>query len=291
MTCDGDNACTSGICLPTSATQGDLGGACYANQTCNTGLTCVSGVCLSLGNAGGASGAGGSGVSGSSPGGSSQGGNSQGGNSQGGSSQGGSSQGGTISAGGSAGSAGAPSTLIYATDGFVAPGTNSVGVTGPWFTYKDTYSTISPTDFSTSGSQICVQGTVSHSDVYGPTIGLNLNQTAAASSTPGAYIPSAHGVTGFSFDISYPTSLPSELQIGYHTLGDAAEYCVVRAPLATGNTVYFSSAYQDCYSASPGPAASTSGSYQSIQFQLPVNYYADGQSFNFCITNLRAILG
>ncbi len=297
-TCDANLTCLEGYCIPadlgsggsTGLAQGSLDGACYPNNTCNANLTCLAGFCLP------SSGAGGAGVS---VGGAPQGGsNAQGGSTaQAGAPHGGSTaQGGAAQSGGGAAQGGSgglgitPTTAIISSGGWIAPGSNTVGVVGSWFLYGDTYSTItaSPTggaDFSGVGSQICVSGTVSQLDTYGPTIGFNLDQP---DTTVEGYVPASYGVIGFSFGLS-GTELPSALQVGYHTLGDTAEYCsTIFNPSTAGNTVDISTSQLDCWQTG-GAFALTSTSYQSLQFQLPVNYFENGQAFDFCITNVRAI--
>lgn len=310
-TCDANLACVAGVCLPTGlgsggstslAAQGALDGACYPNNTCNAGLTCLDSFCLpngvGVGGSGGGSAQGGAAQGGSTAqGGAAQGGSTaQGGAAHGGSTaQGGAAQGGAAQGGAAQGGSGGlgitPTTTIISSGGWIAPGSNTVGVVGSWFLYGDTYSTISayPTggvDFTGVGSQICVSGTVSQSDTYGPTIGFNLNQP---DTTVEGYVPATYNVVGFSFGLS-GTELPSALQVGYHTFGTTSEeYCTtIFDPVTAGNTVDISTSRLDCWVAG-GAAASTSTSYQSLQFQLPVNYFADGQAFNFCITNVRAI--
>ena len=320
-TCDAANACNaglhcySGVCIPeqigsggtSSVEQGSLGGECYPNDTCNSGLLCLAGYCLPD------SGSGGDGTSGS---GGSTGGGAQGGSSgdggtggstggTGGSTGGtGGSTGGTSgstggtsgstggtggSTGGTGGSSGASPTLILAEDGWVTSGSNSVGIVGPWYVFYDTYSTISAlpngTDFTGAGEQICVEGTVSQSDDYGPTVGLNLNQPDMTGD-PLGYVPADHGVTGFSFDIA-GSPMPSSVQVTFAGT-DMSAYCRFLTPPGTSNSVKISQASLDCWNGS-GTSASTSAAYQAIQFQLPVNYFADGQEFHYCISNLKAL--
>jgi hypothetical protein len=307
-----------------SADQGTLAGQCYPNDTCNSGLVCLAGYCLPDTGSGGAS-SGGSGGdaspgSGGSTGGSAQGGSSGDGGTGGSTGGSGGSTGGTGgstggaggstggaggststggtggstggtggSTGGTGGSSGASSTLILAEDGWVADGSNSVGIVGPWYIFYDRYSTIfalpNGPDFTGAGEQICVEGTVSQSDEYGPTVALNLNQPDAAGD-PLGYVPADHGVTGFSFDIS-GSPMPSSVQVTFSGT-DMSSYCRFFTPPSTSNSVKVSQAILDCWNGS-GTSGSTSTAYEAIQFQLPVNYFADGQEFHYCISNLRAL--
>jgi hypothetical protein len=318
---------TSGAGGTTSAEQGALAGPCYPNDTCNSGLTCFSGYCLPSDFGSGGSSTGGTGGDNSSGSGGTTGGSAQGGSSghggtggttggsggtggstggTGGSSGGtGGSSGGTGgSTGGTGGSSGGTgggsgtggggtggtaSTLIVAQDGWVADGSNSVGIVGAWYTFYDKYSTIAALpgglDFTGAGDQICVSGTISHSDDYGPTVALNLNQPDPAGDGLG-YTPATHGVTGFSFDID-GSPMPSSIQVTFST-PDMTNYCRFFTPPSTSNSISISQAQLDCWNGS-GTPGNTSTSYQAIQFQLPVNYFADGQSYHYCITNLRAL--
>jgi hypothetical protein len=307
----------------TSVEQGALAGPCYPNNTCNAGLDCFSGYCLPPLGTGGTSAEGSGGdtsSSGGSTGGSPEGGSaghggssSSSGGTTGGSSSssggtgpssGGSSSatgGSSSSAGGTGGSSsgtgggsgtggsgGTPSTLIVTQDGFVAPGSNSVGIAGPWFTFKDTVSTISPlpngVDFTGAGDQICVEGTISHSDDYGPTLGLNFNQPDT-SLDPATYVASDHGVTGFSFTLE--GTLPGTMQITFGSVDQTVNYCKFVTP-GSSNSITISSAQLSCWQTG-GANATSSMPFTSIQFQLPVNYAADGQTYQYCISNLRAL--
>jgi hypothetical protein len=308
--CDGSQPCNSGLrcysgfCIPedmgsggTGATEGTLAGPCYPNETCNAGLVCTSGYCLPDSGSGGSGAGGGGGSPGT--GGVSAGGGPQGGvggsdasGGAGGSTGGtGGSSGGAGGAGGSSGtggSGGTPTTLIVTNDGWVAEGSNSAGVVGPWYVFFDTYSTILPlpggSDFVGAGPAVCVQGTTSQSDVYGPTVALNLNQPDGEGE-PLGYVPLDHGVTGFSFGISGSLP-PSYLQVTFAGLDDA-QFCRTFVASST-NTVRLSDTSLDCWNPT-GAQGSTSTSFKTLQFQLPVNYHADGQSFDFCLTNLTAL--
>jgi hypothetical protein len=196
--------------------------------------------------------------------------------------------GGSSGTGGSGGMGGTPTTAIVSYDGWVAEGSNTVGIVGPWYTFYDLYSSIYPlpglTDFTGAGETICVQGTTSQSDEYGPTVALNFNQPEDEAD-PLPYIPADHGVIGFSFGFS-GSPLPGSVQITFSSV-DGSSYCRV-ITAASSQTLLFSDTILSCWSGS-GTAASTTTAYESIQFQLPVNYYADGQAFNYCINNLTAI--
>jgi len=197
--------------------------------------------------------------------------------------------GGTGGAGtGGGGTGGTPTTAIVAYDGWVAPGSNTVGIVGPWYFFYDTYSSIFPlpggVDFTGAGNEICVQGTTSQSDEYGPTVALSFNQPEGEAEGLG-YIPADHGVTGFSFGFT-GTPLPGSVQITYAAL-DGSQFCRV-ITASSSQTLLIADTIQDCWNGT-GTAASTSTAYQAIQFQLPVNYYSEGQAFNYCITNLTAI--
>jgi hypothetical protein len=178
--------------------------------------------------------------------------------------------GGSSGTGGSGGMGGTPTTAIVSYDGWVAEGSNTVGIVGPWYTFYDFYSSIYPlpglTDFTGAGETICVQGTTSQSDEYGPTVALNFNQPEDEAD-PLPYIPADHGVIGFSFGFS-GSPLPGSVQITFSSV-DGSSYCRV-ITAASSQTLLFSDTILSCWSGS-GTAASTTTAYESIQFQLPVN--------------------
>jgi len=295
-TCNSGLFCNAGICVPdtvgaggSGATQGTLAGPCYPNDTCNAGLTCLSGYCVAEIGSGGSGGGSGFGNGGASTGGGSQGGaGGTGGSDVGGS---GGSTGGTGGPGGAGtgggGSGGTPSTQIVAADGWVADGSNTVGVVGPWYVFVDQYSTIealpSGPDFTGAGAEICVSGIIRQSDEYGPTVALNLNQPDPEGE-PLGYVPDDHSVAGFSYALS-GSALPSVLQITYAGL-DGSQYCIFTN--LTAANVNIAQTGLDCWD-STGVTGSTSLSYATLQFQLPVNYHADGQVFDFCISSLTAL--
>jgi len=310
-TCDSGLRCYTGVCIPEStgsgggsgATEGTLAGPCYPNDTCNAGLSCFDGYCLpesSVGGSGGGSGTGGAtngggtqggsgGTGGSSLGGTGGSGGSGGtGGSKGGSGGSGGTGGGSSGMGGGGGSGGTGGTTeIVATDGVVVAGTNTVGVVGLWYVFVDKDSTITPQpngiDFTDAGSDICVTATTRQSDEFGPTLAIDLNRPDPAGD-PLGYVPAEHGVTGFSFTMS-GAALPSVLQITYAGL-DGSQYCIFTED--TAGSLPFSATTKDCWN-SGGAAGLTTTSYATLQFALPVNYHADGQTFDFCISNLTAL--
>jgi hypothetical protein len=286
-------------------TEGNLGGPCYPNDTCNDDLLCTSGYCLPDTGSGGTGGTGGSGGTGGGPqggGGGTLGGSGgtggtggtggDAGGSVGGTGGTGGSVGGTGGAGGTGGDAGSsgapPSTAIVTADGWVADGSNTVGIVGSWYVFYDQYSSIYPlpglVDFTGAGAQVCVEGSISHSDEYGPTLALDLNHPDSEADAL-AYVPAEHSVTGFSFGVT-GSPLPTAMQVTYAGL-DGSQYCTMFAPAAS-NSLSFSQTIIDCWNGT-GTAGSASLSLEAIQFQLPVNYYDDGQTFSFCITNLTAL--
>ena len=310
--CDSGLRCYTGICIPDSSgtggssttEQGTLAGPCYPNDTCNAGLSCFAGYCVPETSAGGS---GGSGTGGASVGGSSQGGSSANGGSEaggtgggslggsggslggtGGGSLGGTGGGSLGGTGGGGGSSGTPSTTIVAEDGWVAEGSNSVGIVGSWAAFVDRYSTIEPglngLDFSGAGNDVCVTGIIRQSDEYGPTLSLNLNQAEPGADALG-YIPADHDVIGFSWGLS-GSALPSTIQVSYATI--SATYFCSFLTASTSGSLQISATRESCWE-SGGAVGSTAASYTALQFQLPVNYHADGQVFDFCITNLTAL--
>jgi hypothetical protein len=272
--------CTAGYCIPSVGAGGSSGQGGAAQG--GAGNSSQGGS-----SQGGASASGGTSAGGTSTGGTNAGGTNAGGTSTGGTSTGGTSTGGTSTGGTSTGgSSGAASTLIVASDGDVAPGSNSVGVSGAWFTFA-AMKPVSTIVSSFVGSNVCVSGMVVDTDAFGPTLALNLNQPSATG-TAGSYVPSAHGITGFSFEIS---GTPTNLQVSYLANDTAqSEYCRSLTPSTTVPTaVSVASTSYQCWIAG-GAAGNPSTAYVALRFQVVTDTNRPTYTYNFCITNLRAIL-
>jgi hypothetical protein len=194
--------------------------------------------------------------------------------------------GGTPTTGGAAGSAGAGGGMscgpgeglgIAPTNGLYD--VNCVGIAGSAYSYVDdmgSYVTVTSDD-----GHFCISGMLGDSanGAWGGAIEYQLNAPGGASPVP--YDATAHGVTGFSFDITGP-QIPSTLQIHYAVDGDGQVYC---EELAAGHhDVAFSEAYYSCGSSgsTPNPAALV-----LIRFAF---YSVSGATIplDFCVDNLTA---
>jgi hypothetical protein len=170
---------------------------------------------------------------------------------------------------------------LMPTDGWVGCTTNAAGVEGAFFTFGDGLtSTIMPTDFAGSGSEICVTGEVGQVvdgdyTVYGAGVGFNFADEAAWNAT-------AAGASGVSFNI---TALPTGTDTRIIFTTAAGGYCM--ALTAAGQqTVKFSQTSLDCWEA--GGAAPTETGIISVQWQVTTNAESS-HPFSFCIEGLAVV--
>ncbi len=171
---------------------------------------------------------------------------------------------------------------ITPADGWVDCASNSIGIQGAFYTYDDETSTITPEDFSASGAEVCVTGTVaaSSADVWGAGVGFNLNQDVG-SDTANAWDATAAGVTGISFNLS---ALPAGglLRLIYTSAG--VDYCV-EVTAAGMQTVLFSETAEECWSAGGGAPPVTT--LESVKWQVAA--VTDEYAFDFCISEVAAV--
>lgn len=171
---------------------------------------------------------------------------------------------------------------ITPADGWVDCASNSIGIQGAFYTYDDGTSTITPEDFSASGTEICATGTVAASatDVWGAGVGFNLNQDVG-SDAANAWDATAAGVTGISFNLS---ALPAGglLRLIYTSAG--VDYCV-EVTAAGAQTVLFSETAEECWSAGGGAPAATT--LESVKWQVAA--VTDEYAFDFCISEVAAV--
>ncbi|HEY2407297.1 MAG TPA: hypothetical protein VGI10_14905 [Polyangiaceae bacterium] len=305
--CAQSQTCTAGQCEPIVSCQ--KAADCAAGYSCNS-----QGVCVACGDptcgvtsAGGSSGAGAGGVSGAGniggtagagAGGVSGAGN-IGGVAGGGASAGsaGTGSGGAGAAGGAsgtsgmsgsagAGGTGAPGTQIVSSYGMVLAGTNDVGVNGPWATDYPAGSTVnyitpSPA-FASAGSQVCVAGFVGGGGTpteWGASLYLLLDEQTDS------YTPASHGVLGFGFTVT-GSNIPAHLQLDY-IQADGSAYCTLMVAGPGAHTFKFSDATYDCWT-SGGAVATAQMSFEQFWIQVPSS--VGSYSFNFCLTDVYAIV-
>ncbi len=271
-----DSSGGHGVC-----TAGSESCACYPNETCNAGLTCISGVCVNL-SAPGTGGATSAGSGGSA--------NLTGGvaNSTGGVAN---TTGGVANATGglpslTGGSSPATGGVPTATGG--SGGADTRYKSGPWAgyvwtAYAGTTTTITPTTFTTSTPPFCVSGSVGPMTDYSgyAMIGYNINQTA----TIGTWTPT--GTTGLT--ISYTNSGGSELRVqlsgpnGSTLASD--RWCFILSAVASGSvTIPWGSFSTACWTPS-------TGTYYSGQPLAGVSLLVPGGSssavpYSFCLNSI-----
>jgi hypothetical protein len=65
-------------------------------------------------------------------------------------------------------------------------------------------------------------------------------------------------------------------------------YCSILTPSASGNVVLISNTSASCWG-DPSSAGSPSIPIKDLQIEVLGSAYAEGASFDFCITNLKAV--
>ena len=313
----GGSVGTGGVGGTSGCSAGSEGCSCYGNDTCNSGLSCLSRLCVNLPGSGGATGTGGAVSTGGATG--TGGAVSTGGATGTGgavSTGGATGTGGAVSTGGTTGTGGAVSTggttggPLQFTGGYVASTTNSYGIRGAVYTFDDgAGSVISPdcttgaacfggtttptTKFCVNGSDVTVGLNSSGTDYdyatyWGAAVGFDLN--SPTSGTRQTYPASTHHVLGFSMTLTntvYPTDKVQFSYLVYNGSSNVA-YCV--AQLNPGlNTVYFTNTVSNCYTT--GGVGLTTGNADNLvalQWQVPASPQS-ATPFNYCIDNLTPL--
>jgi hypothetical protein len=209
-------------------------------------------------------------------------------------------------------------------DGFVLASTNGVGIQGAFYTSSDAAgtppgtSTIQPATFAaavnaTTG-EICVQGsgaqiaagppdalgmpTFLYSQYWGAVVGLNLSQpndpvTGMPNPLPQPWNPVTPSgtVTGFSFTLT-GTGIPAGTDLRFKTtFPGTGEFCLPFSEIVPAGGVYtarIASQRANCWEAGGMPF--TPGPLLSVQWQIVTKTTAP-TPFNFCIGNLKALIG
>ncbi|MEO8177476.1 MAG: hypothetical protein ABI895_01460 [Deltaproteobacteria bacterium] len=201
--------------------------------------------------------------------------------------------------------------LLAPTAGWVAGGTNEAGIQGSFFTLSDAVrtdgmppgsTTVMPADFSmaTGPTSICLSGTASqimtnaattmpdYSRYWGGGIGFNLADLGGT----GGVKPWPRGrVVGFSFTIT-GTGIPpmGQFRFGVNYFDGATinpNYCV---NITTGaNTIRFNQIVDQCYNPTPGAPLAATAQIESLKWQV-ATVVTGPTPFNFCVTNLTAIV-
>ncbi len=178
--------------------------------------------------------------------------------------------------------------------GFIAPGSNSVGIHGSWFVYSDcndlknqncaAVTTPSPTAsaFPNVGGKMCTSGqnpTATNPNAWGAGIAFELNDGPPQM----PYDSTQSGVTGFCFDLSGPT-IPT-LHVAYTTVenNDDAPFEAITTPGT--HTVLFS----DTAELAGEPVFTFDRTkVVLVQFQIPSSPTAP-VPWDFCIDGVTAV--
>ena len=225
------------------------------------------------------------------------------------------SSGGAPAATGGTGAGGAPASdgvvpvgtglaLVPQADGWVPGGSNGLGIQGAFFAASD--ADASPTgttldlDTATTPGSVCVSGSLAtivaqdFTTYWGGTVGLNLRQVLPAGggealdASGWSRTTPAGSVTGFSYTLTPNggVALP-ELRFTVDFVGKAQgdTFC---DPIAGATSTLLADVGQSCWT-QPTTVPLPNVDLLSIQWSLIPSQTAD-VPFDFCITNLRAIV-
>lgn len=200
---------------------------------------------------------------------------------------------------------------LVPTGGWVAGGTNEVGIQGSFFTLSDAKrtdglpagsTTVMPADFlmATGPTSICLSGAASqvmvnattampdYARYWGGGIGFNLADLGGTSGPQ----PWARGkVVGFSFNITGTTVPPAgQFRFGANFYEGAALNQDACVNITMGvNTIRFDQIVAQCYNTPPGAPIPATAQLQSLKWQIATVATAP-TPFNFCVTDLKAII-
>lgn len=178
-------------------------------------------------------------------------------------------------------------------EGWVAAGTNSLGIHGSWFEYSDcadlggtncsTVTTPPPAGFPNMGGKMCTSGmTSTASSAWGAGIALEVNDGPPQM----PYDTTAHGVKGFCFQltglmipstsirVAFPTKLNND-NAYFSTVTTRGQHTVLFSDTAQGSWVTTKTAFE--------PTA-----LMLVQFRIPSSTAAP-VPWDFCIEGLTAI--
>lgn len=195
-------------------------------------------------------------------------------------------------------------------DGWAALTENTFGIQGSFYTFKDDMdsdndtvigmSTIMPSDFAGSGTQVCASGnasvvgfetdgtTLAYGDYWGAAIGFNLSQVEGEDAAL-PYSATANGVIGFSFTIGGTNPIPADGEVRFNikVAGDDHNYC--QPILASGNSTFLlSEMVQDCWLSTPGRPTADATNLEALHWQFVTND-SNSYMFDLCVTELRAV--
>jgi hypothetical protein len=177
--------------------------------------------------------------------------------------------------------------------GFVAPGSNSVGIHGSWFEYSDctdlknvNCSTVTApiaNSFPNVGGKMCTSGhTSTAAGAWGAGIGLELNDGPPQM----PYDTTMHGVIGFCFQLSGATIPSTTIRVAFPTKdnNDNAYFSPISTP--GQHSVLFSNTAQGSWVTTK--SAFEPNAVMLVQFQIPSSTTAS-IPWDFCIEGFTAI--
>jgi hypothetical protein len=177
--------------------------------------------------------------------------------------------------------------------GFVAPGSNSVGIHGSWFVYSDCNDlggqncamVTSPTGtgFANVGGALCTSGTTSSAmGAWGAGIGLELNDGPPQQ----PFDTVAAGIQGFCFQLTGPTLPTTTVRVAFPTQDNNDNAYFQSVSTVGQHTVLFSNTMQGSWVTTPQPFEPTLVTL--IQFQIPSSTTAT-IPWDFCVEGLTAV--
>jgi hypothetical protein len=185
--------------------------------------------------------------------------------------------------------------MLNAVNGWIDGSTNDVGIQGLWYTFTDGVNSITPADFKSSGTEICVSGrvlpmqTLEEGGVsWGVGFGFSLNRNAD-SGAESAYDAAAHDVSGFSFTLT--GNPPAVLRSSYKVFGSDTDYCTDGTDVTpeVSQTIHISDVQKECWMGGSGSSPS-SASLRAFEFIVPADALASRtRDFDFCVTNLHPV--
>jgi len=178
--------------------------------------------------------------------------------------------------------------------GYVAPGSNSVRITGSWFVYSDCAdlggvdcSMVTSPDagsFPNDGGVMCTSGTTSTaSGAWGAGIALELDD--GPPQMPFDTVDA--GITGFCFVLSGPTIPSTSVRVAFPTEDNNDDAYFKAVYTAGAHTVLFSQIAQGSWVTTATPFQPTAVTL--IQFQIPSSPTAP-IPWDFCVSGLTAVV-
>jgi hypothetical protein len=206
----------------------------------------------------------------------------------------GGSSGGMGAAGGSGGvGSGCPGVpIVPDAKGFLAPGSNSLGIHGSWFEYSDcadlknvncsTVATPPANSFPNVAGKMCTSGHTSTAPgAWGAGIALELNDGPPQM----PYDTTAHGVIGFCFELSGAT-IPSTIRVAFPTKDNNDNAYFSAVSTVGQHSVLFSDTAQGSWVTTKSAFEPTA--VMLMQFQIPSSPAAE-VPWDFCIDGVTAI--